>query len=435
MDRRKFLEVSALLTGAMMVEPDKAMGTPVQKAALTTDLDVKSYVNEPKRKIPVIDTADVVILGGGPAGVSAAVAAARSGADVLLLEKQYYLGGLWTGCCVLPIIDTYGCAKDGSWTKCIYGFAQELVTELTQMNMCIMHKGHPTPDPEATKYVLEKHVAQSGVRLLYNCYAAGAVMSGERIDALILDCKSGRVAVKGKVFVDCSGDGDVMEWAGEDFEKRKTQIGAMWRYGNAENLHRPGVFESAIKNVKFLHMGGEKNQDGLDVYNLTRLQMKYRKMMWEKAMEDKRRPGCEDLFLLDTPSQLGVRVSRVLNAVHNVEFEDSLRYAEYPDCIGCSGGDSSLTYKHGTLKGSQRPIWQIPYRALTPKKVHNLLVAGRCFGFDEGLTYDAREIGTCLVTGQAAGTAAALAAISRTGVRDVDVLELQHNLLSQGVKL
>ena len=435
MKRRKFLEVSALFTGAMIVKPDLASAAPEREARLSADLDIKSYIREPKRKIPVIDAADVVILGGGPAGVSAAVAAARCGADVLLLEKQYYLGGLWTGCCVLPIIDTYGCAKDGSWTKCIYGFAEELVTELTQLNMCIMHKGHPTPDPEATKYVLEKHITQSGVRLLYNCYAAGVVMSGDRIDAVIVDCKSGRVAIKGKIFVDCSGDGDIMEWAGEDFEKRKTQIGAMWRYGNAGNLNRSGVFESAVKDVKFLHLGGEKEQDGLDVYNLTRLQLKYRKMMWEKTMEDKQIPGCEDLFLLETPSQLGVRVSRVLNAVHNVEFEDSLHYVDYPDCVGFSGGDSTLSYKHGSIKGSERPIWQIPYRSLTPKRVNNLLVAGRCFGFDEGLTYDAREIGTCLVTGQAAGAAAAIAAAARAGVRDIDVSKLRHTLKEQGVKL
>ena len=435
MDRRKFLEASALITGAMFMKPEQAIASPGQKAKLSADLEVKSYVKEPKRRIPVIDTADVVILGGGPAGVSAAVSAARSGADVILLEKQYYLGGLWTGCCVLPIIDTYGCAKDGKWTKCIYGFAQELVTDLTRMKMCFMHKGHPTPDPEATKYILEKYISETGVRLLYNCYAANVVMSGDRIDAIIVDSKSGRVAIKGKVFIDCSGDGDMMEWSGEDFEKRKTRIGAMWRYGNAGNLDRPGVFESVVKNVKFLHMGGEKNQDGLDVYNLTRLQMKYRKMMWEKAMEDKQQPGCEDLFLLDTPSQLGVRTSRVLNAVHNVKFDDSVKYAEYDDCIGFSGGDSSITYMHGTMKGSERPIWQIPYRSLTPKRVQNLLVAGRCFGFEEALNYDAREIGTCLVTGQAAGVAAAMAAISRGSVRDVEIVKLRKNLVAQGVKL
>lgn len=429
------MEASALLGGAMLVKPELAVASSNQKAKLSADLDVKSYVKEPKRLIPVIDTADVVILGGGPAGVSAAVSAARCGADVILLEKQYYLGGLWTGCCVLPVIDTYGCAKDGQWKKCIFGFAQELVTELTQMNMCIQYQEHPAPDPEATKYVLEKYISETGVRLLYNCYAANAIMSGDRIDAIIADCKSGRVALEAKVFIDCSGDGDILEWAGEDFEKRNAHIGAMWRYGNAANLNRDGVNETAVKNVKFLHMHGEDNQDGLDVYNLTRLQMKYRRMLWKKAMEDKQQPGCEDLFLLDSPSQLGVRVTRVLNAVHNVSFEDSLKYTVYNDCIGLSGGDSTMTYKNGTLNGSERPIWQIPYRSLTPKRVHNLLVAGRCFGFDVGLTYDAREIGTCLVTGQAAGVAAAMASASRSSVRDIDVSELKKKLISQGVKL
>ena len=438
MDRRDFLKTSAICSGALLVGQSCVGSSKTTKQlSPTTDIQVKDYVNEPAKRIPVIDSADVVVLGGGPAGVSAAVAAARTGADVLLLEKQYYLGGLWTGCCVLPIINTCGCTKAGDWEKCIAGFAQELVTDLSNMNMCIEHKGHPTPDPEATKYVLEKYISESNVRLLYNCYATDVIMSGDRIDTLIVESKSGRIGIKGKVFVDCSGDGDILEWTGEDFEHRKLNIGAMWLYGNAENLERSGVFPTAVKGVKLLHMGGEKNQDGLNIYNTTRLQMKYRKQLWETAMKDKEYPGCEDLFLLNTPDQLGVRITRVMNAVHNVTFADSLSYSEYDDCIGFSGGDSSIKYKNGTEKfeGRIRPIWQIPYRSLTPKRVHNLLVAGRCFGFDEGLTYDAREIGTCLVTGQAAGTAAAMSAMFREGVRDINISDLQKRLKEQGVKL
>lgn len=435
MDRRNFIKTSTIGAGFLMVNPSLAFAEQHSKTTLSTNLDIRGYVKEPRRDIPVIDAADVVILGGGPAGVAAAVSAARTGADVILLEKQYCLGGLWTGCCVLPVIDTHGCAEDGSWRKCIYGFAEELVRDLTDMDMCITFKGHPTPDPEATKYILEKYIAESGVRLLYNCYGATVTMSGDRIDSVILDCKSGRVAIKSKVFIDCSGDGDILEWCGEDFEHRKLNIGAMWRCGNAGKLDRNGAFPTPVENVKFFHLGGEKGQDGLNVYNLTRLQVKYRKMMWETAMEDRKRPGCQNLFLLDTPIQPGVRVTRVLNAVHNVAFEDSFNYVSYNDCIGLSGGDSSIKYKHGTVHGSKRPIWQIPYRSLTPKRVSNLLVAGRCFGFDEGMTYDAREIGTCLVTGQAAGTAAALAALNRTSVRDVEIKKLQNKLIEFGVRL
>ena len=211
----------------------------------------------------------------------------------------------------------------------------------------------------------------------------------------------------------------------------------MWRCGNAENLTRKGAHPTPVKGVKYLHTRGEENQNGLDIYNLTRLQMKFRKHMWETALKDREYTGCEDLFLLDTPSQLGVRITRVLNAVHNVTFADSLTYTEYEDSIGLSGGDSTLSYTNGTetFSGDKRPIWQIPYRSLTPKKVQNLLVSGRCFGFDEGLTYDAREIGTCIVTGQAAGTAAALAGIDRTSVQEVSIPLLQQNLIEQGAKI
>ena len=232
MDRRDFLKTSALCTGTVLVGGSCTSISEKETVQPTTALDIKGYVEEPAKRIPVIDSADVVILGGGPAGVSAAVSAARNGADVLLLEKQYYLGGLWTGCFVLPIIDTYGCAKDGNWTKCVYGFAQELVRDLTDMGMCIMYNGHPTPDPEATKYLLEKYISESGVRLLYNCYATDAIMSGDRIDSLIIESKSGRVAIKGKVFIDCSGDGDILEWSGEDFEHRRYRCDvALWKCG------------------------------------------------------------------------------------------------------------------------------------------------------------------------------------------------------------
>jgi len=399
----------------------------------TTDITTNRYVRESARKIPIIDTADVVILGGGPAGVSAAISAARCGVDVMLLERQYYLGGLWTGCCVLPVIDTCGVAKDGSWTKCIFGNAEEIIKELRSLGMCIDNKnGHPTPDPEATKYVLEDFVGKYGIRLLYNCQGASVTMSGDKIDSIIVETKSGRLAIKGKVFIDCSGDGDIMEWTGEDFKVIKHKIGAMWRVGNAKNLNSG---KTPIDNVKLKWMGGENNQDGLNVYNQTRLMLKNRKIMWEKAMADRKKPGCENLFLLDSTSLLGVRSTRTLNSMHNVCWEESLKYTEYDDCIGLSGGDASISYNNGKMPGKSRPVWQIPYGSLVPKRVQNLLVAGRCFGYDEDIIYDAREIGTCFVTGQAAGTAAALAVQERTSVQEMDISKLRSNLISQGAKL
>lgn len=108
---------------------------------------------------------------------------------------------------------------------------------------------------------------------------------------------------------------------------------------------------------------------------------------------------------------------------------------EFPDAIGMSGASDPIPYRGGVVKGADRPVWQIPYRALLPRGCDNLLVAGRCFGFEEGLAWDAREIGTCFVTGQAAGTAAAMAASARCAAAEIDVSRLRQELLKQRVTL
>lgn len=435
MERREFIKDSALLALAAGVIPSSVMscnGKSMDKST-TTPLKIEGSVTEPEKRIPIIDHADVVVLGGGPAGVSAAVSAARQGADVMLLERQFHLGGLWTGGCVLPVIDVYGKGRQGGREQAIHGFMSEITSKLSSMDMLIHNGEMPVPDPEAAKYVLEQMIQESGVRMLYNCQGADVIMSGDRIDCIIVETKSGRVAIKAKCFVDCSGDGDLLEWSGEDFELRTHHIGAMWRYGNMSNWKQPGGV-TPIDSVKFFWWRGEDDQNGLDVYNVTRLQLKIRDHIWDTLKTVQKTPGCENAFVLDSGTLPGVRITRVLDAVCNVDYDKSLRYEEYEDCIGLSGGDVTVVYKNG-MPGVERPVWQIPYRSLTPKRVNNLLVAGRCFGFEQDMVYDAREVGTCFVTGQAAGTAAAMSALNRVSVRDVDVADLRNRLKQQNVKL
>lgn len=433
MDRRKFLKTSLFGVGAAATGSLTSCKTNAEIARTTVPLNTRGYISEPARQIPVVDRADVVVLGGGPAGVAAAISAARCGADVMLLERQYTLGGLWTGCCVLPVNNTNGCLPDGTWKQVVFGFSHEVLERLRAMDQCIYVKESPTPDPEAAKYMLELMVQETGVRLLYGCQGASVVMSGDRIQAVIAECKSGRIAIEAGCVVDCSGDGDILEWTHEAFELRTEAIGAMWRMGGDKNIGRTST---PNEGVRLCHMTGEQDQNGLDVYNLTRLQMKMRAEMWAKTAAEQQKAGCEGAFVLDSGSLPGVRVTRVLQSVQGVRYDDTMTRREYPDVIGIGGSEyMSYTFRGEKIPRCQRPCWQIPFSALTPQRVQNLLVGGRCFDFDVPLTYDAREVATCFVTGQAAGVAAAIATQTRTDVQHIEIARLQQQLRTQKVQL
>lgn len=428
MDRRDFLKTGALLSSAAALAPVSAKAAEQKKLA-TDSIAVKGYVKEPARKIPLVDSADVVIIGGGPAGFAAAFSAARNGVDVLMLEREYFLGGLFTGCGVTPIIDYYTPTSAGR-TKVIAGVLDDFCTRLDKVGMMCLDGIKPKADPEAAKYFMEEMIAESGARMLYGVHAVQVACSGDAINTVFIEGKSGRAAIAAKFVIDCSGDGDVLEWTGEDFTVYKNEIGAMWRIGHAENTKYK---DSPVKGVKTMWARGDMEQDGLDMYNLTRIQRKLRKSMWDQAMKLRKKPGCEDLFLLDSPSVVGVRLTRVLNSVQNVSADGAVHGKVYDDVVGITGADSSVTVGGTEYKRKTRSPWQIPLSSLTPKKVQNLFVAGRCFGFEEPIKYDAREVGTCFVTGQAAGTAAAQAVLQRRSCRDIDIKALQETLRKDGV--
>lgn len=434
MDRRDFIKVSFAGAALSVSGCASQMSCEQSVERKSVRLEANGWLKRPAREIPVIAESDVVVLGGGPAGVAAAVSAARMGAKVIVLERYSYLGGLWTGGLVLPMLNTHGLSPDKEWTKVIWGFSNEIFVRLKQMNM-VVNDLAPCVDPEACKYVLEQFCEESGVQIIYHSWASDIAMSGDRIEAIFLETKSGPVAVRGKYFIDGSGDGDLIAWSGEDYYEIKHHVGAMYRVGGVpEDMKKVGRY-TPIPGVRNAHLHGFDDQDGLDVLNLSRLQKDLRKEMWNRTQEMRKREGGENIYLLETPSQIGVRVTRVLNSVRNVTLDDSMNYRSYEDSIGMSGGSAPIMYQGRRISTKERPHWQIPYSSLLPKKCPNLLVAGRCFGFEKELVYDAREIGTCLVTGQAAGTASALALLSRKSVHDIDVGILQNNLLKQGARL
>lgn len=441
MDRRSFLKTSTIGLGALALNetPAQAKKKPLPS---TQRLEAQTWITEPARQIPVIASADVVVVGGGPAGVAAALSAAREGCSVYLVERTGFLGGLWTGGFVLIVWCIFGANKQGKQTQVIHGVTSEILDNLKQRNMLIFER-KPTPDPEAAKYVLAEMLHDAGVNVLYNSFGANVIRHGEHIDALILETKSGRVAIQGKMFVDASGDGDMMEWAGDEYREMRYQLGLNYRLGNVDhvNPNAPGFEkqwigdQTPLPSVNWVNIYGQPKQDALDVFNLSRLQYELRKSAWENTEKIRQKPGYEDIFLLDTAPILGTRVARILNSLHNVTLEESMTYTVYEDVIGISGGWTDLPYKNGTVKAQDRPYWQIPLRSLLSPKTKNLLVAGRCFGFEKELVEDAREIGTCFVTGQGAGIAAAQAVLQQTVPADLDLKKLRAALIKQNVFL
>lgn len=447
MDRRKFIKSSVVGAAGLAAAPgifaEEVRAGVILSGAVPTDgkagavsngvenhLKVSSYVREPSHKIPVVASSDVVVVGGGAAGVAAAVCAARGGSSVLLIEKTNFLGGLWTGGLVLPVLATHGKGKNEPWDKAVKGICAEVCDILLDKGWAV-NPLNPQVDPEATKYLLDKMIYDAGVRVLYNATAAGVTMSGNRIESVLVDCSTGRLAIKCRMVVDASGDGLVFTWAGDPFEARRYHMTVLGRVGGC-----PATNESVpIREMRIDSSGTRDAMDGLDIFKVSENQQQGRFELWDKVQKMKKKNGYENAYLMEVAPTTGVRVTRVLDSLHNVTLEDSMEWVEYPDVIGMSGVCDPFMYKGREITRQERPVWQIPYRSLVPRQTQNLLVAGRCFGYDQGITWDAREISTCMVTGQAAGVAASIAVNARCAAKDVDIALLQKKLREAGVRL
>jgi hypothetical protein len=221
------------------------------------------------------------------------------------------------------------------------------------------------------------------------------------------------------------------------------EIGLVHRLGNVDRINKeaPGYREmyiggpTPIPSVNWVNMTGGDYENALDFKRLSELQRKHRIEIWENVQRIRAIPGHEELFLLETAPQQGVRMSRILDGEYRLTLKDSMTYERFSDSVGLSGAWTNVLYDGKSYTPDQRPVWQIPYRSLVPKQNHNLLAAGRCFSFEEALFQDARIIGTCLVTGHAAGAAAALVAETGISVRDMDIERLQDLLRQQNARL
>lgn len=396
---------------------------------------VGGKVIQPERTLPILHETDVLVVGGGVAGFAAAVASARAGVKTTLVERYGYCGGLWSGGLVLIVLATHA-RENGKMVKCMHGIGDELLERHAKIRGAVINQGpgkfNPTTDPEATKVLMDEMLAAAGVQVFLHSWVADAIMEGPVIRGAVLEGKSGRQAVLAKVVVDTTGDGDVFAAAGAEYEQRLHAIGLVHRLGNVDRADmarlKAAGFNSLgaaepLDSVRWVNLRGP-SADALDVRELTRLEMEHRKNIWKRIQRLRGTPGGENVFLLQTAPQLGVRCTRLLGAVKQLTFEEARVSTQFPDTIGIGGEESGLHAR-----------WPIPYRAMVPKKLDGLLTAGRSISVDAKLIDAMRVIAPCLVTGHAAGAAAALSVQGNCKPRDVDIPKLQKLLLSQGAFL
>jgi ribulose 1,5-bisphosphate synthetase/thiazole synthase len=442
LNRRDFLKAFGLTTAAL-AGLGHAAADPIHQGSRIADSITSpsrggaafvenGEVIQPRRAIPVFRETDVLVVGGGTAGVVAALAARRAGVKVTLVERYGCFGGLWTAGLVLIVLCTH-VPDSGRRKKVVHGIGDEILGRIDKLRHGAINYGpdakyDATTDPEATKYVLARMVREQGVDILLNSWVTNAIMDGDAIKGVLFESKSGCLAIKAKVVIDASGDGDVFDAAGAESVPHVHKIALVHRLGNVPAGKAPeglnlGI-STPVPGVRWVNMQGPQG-DCLDVATLTTCELDGREAIWNKLKKIQETPGYENVFLLDTASQLGVRASRTLVGVEELRLEDRLNKKACPDVVGIGG-----TYSF--LKGLACPM---PYGTLVPRRVDNLLAAGRCVAADNTMLNYTRLIAPCMLTGHAAGAAAALAVQDNSTPRAVDIPALQALLKKQGAYL
>jgi hypothetical protein len=426
-------------------------------------------VAEPDRRVPVAASADLVVVGGGPAGIAAAVAGARNGLKVVLLERYPYLGGLASGGMVLVLDDMCNGPEVS-----VRGLCAEMIERLERRGLAVTppeeerrsdvalwrkwsrwgvfdFHSHQKPqpicyatafDPDGYKLVANEMVSEAGIELRLHSWFSRAIVEDGRIRGVICESKEGRQAILGEIVVDATGDLDVAASAGAPFTAGTYIVTTVFRLGNVDTAtaerfeyEDPAAFAALDREAKRI-IGGSWDKwwlktplpgivwcncphmtgyDGLKVADLTRADMAGRQRIETLvAFLRAKMPGFAHCVVVDVAPQLGIRQTRLLEGEYIVTKEDVTQRRHFPDSIA-RGRD-----------------YYTPYRALLPRGVKQLLVAGRHYSSTPTAQRISREIPPCIAMGEAAGIAAALARAAGVTVDAVDVRQVQRTLRAQG---
>ncbi len=442
-------------------------------------------VEVPAKTIPVMAKTDVLVIGSGPGGLSAAIACAREGVDTMLVERYGCFGGNITQ----SMVGTLAWYRSNDRVVDAGGIGCEFEQMSKRMGASLSIFLYEVIDTDMFKYVADTMVTKAGILPVLHCATVDAIMEGNRIKGVVTESKSGRQAILAKRVIDATGDADIVNFAGAPYRidpkdtlepvtvnfgcsgvniqtfldyilTRKTSI-ADWGQKSGEkeaeefstylvapflkakekgeipkDAHLASYWNDftdagEVRSLNAVHMPG---YDCTDVWDLTKAEIEGRKhVMWAIQALKKYTPGFEKARLRTMGASLGTRESRKIMGGYNLTEQDVLNQARFKDSIGIN--PEFLDGNNVAIMPSTGRYFHVPYGIILPQKVENLLVAGRCVAGDKATHAAIRQMMCCTVTGQGAGVAAAVSVKDKVTCRQVNMSRVQKALKKQGVRI